>query len=203
MLDLHIRWPKLFSLPSKRRGFYATDGKPWYAFHNYGKLSEWKGWEVQIDHWGWSHILDIEISFSLVGEDHAGLHLGFGLFGYTIYFDINDSRHWDYENNCWEKYDEESYKFREDKWEEEKRLRIENAYQDVAQDIRRKDREAAEAERLAWEATPEGQTELKRIAEEEVRRIEAEKAARKAAKKARGEEYKRRNQEASGDTAAE
>lgn len=203
MLDLHISWPKLFSLPQKTRGFYESGDKRWFNGHKYGRITEWKGWELQWDHWGWHKILDLEVRFSLKGEDHAGLYLEFGLLGYSIMFSVYDSRHWDYENNTWEVYDEEAYKFRESRWDEEERNRVDNAYYTVAQDIRKRDREVAEEARIAWESSPEGIAELKRIAEEEVRRIEADKAKAKAERKARGEEYKRRNLEASGDTAAE
>lgn len=38
--------------------------------------------------------------------DHSGLYMDLGLFGYNFSFNFYDSRHWDYENNCWEKYNE-------------------------------------------------------------------------------------------------
>ena len=34
-------------------------------------------------------------------QDHAGLVFGFGLLGYSIRFNLYDTRHWDYEKNAW------------------------------------------------------------------------------------------------------
>lgn len=48
--------------------------------------------------------LSIETYFS--GGDHAGPELEFGLFGYSVSLKMYDIRHWDYENQTWEKYDE-------------------------------------------------------------------------------------------------
>jgi len=39
-------------------------------------------------------------------SDHAGFNLGFEILWFSIYFNIYDSRHWDYDNNCWYKYNE-------------------------------------------------------------------------------------------------
>lgn len=37
--------------------------------------------------------------------DHAGIELGLGLFGYSIMFSSNDTRHWDNDINAWKVYD--------------------------------------------------------------------------------------------------
>lgn len=42
-----------------------------------------------------------------IRQSHAGLELEAGLFGYCIQFNLYDSRHWDYDNNCYELYQEE------------------------------------------------------------------------------------------------
>jgi hypothetical protein len=36
------------------------------------------------------------------GRDHAGFMIELGLLGYTVCFNIYDTRHWDYTNNRWE-----------------------------------------------------------------------------------------------------
>ena len=36
------------------------------------------------------------------GRDHAGVMIELGLLGYTVCFNIYDTRHWDYTNNRWE-----------------------------------------------------------------------------------------------------
>lgn len=42
-----------------------------------------------------------------IRESHAGLMFSVSLLSYGINFDFADTRHWDYDNNCWEKYDDE------------------------------------------------------------------------------------------------
>ena len=37
-----------------------------------------------------------------VGKSHAGLDIELGIFGYNAHFNFYDSRHWDYENKCWQ-----------------------------------------------------------------------------------------------------
>lgn len=37
--------------------------------------------------------------------DHAGWTVELGLFGYEIYFNLLENRHWDFENSTWENYD--------------------------------------------------------------------------------------------------
>ena len=39
-------------------------------------------------------------------QDHAGVALTIGLFGYSVCVEFCDSRHWNYKTNSWEKYDE-------------------------------------------------------------------------------------------------
>jgi hypothetical protein len=98
MLYLHLDWPKLFTLQNRTRGISSGNIK-WFHYHNFGQITKHKGWEVQLDHWGWNHILDLELSLNLVGEDHPGFHLEFGLFGFTLHFDIRDDRHWNCKEN--------------------------------------------------------------------------------------------------------
>lgn len=40
-------------------------------------------------------------------RDHAGFVLELGLFGVEILIQTYDKRHWDDENNCWLKYEDE------------------------------------------------------------------------------------------------
>jgi hypothetical protein len=63
-----------------------------------------KFWEVQVienDNW-----LRLEFGFT-IRQDHAGVNLELGLFGYEVHFTFYDSRHWDYENGCWVVYNGE------------------------------------------------------------------------------------------------
>lgn len=83
---------------------------PWAENDFFKNIKTWHGstfvtnkyWEIQIlrnDNW-----LRFEFGFT-IREDHAGLNLELGLFGYEIHFTIYDNRHWDYINNRWEKYE--------------------------------------------------------------------------------------------------
>jgi hypothetical protein len=51
--------------------------------------------------------------FTLIGftfdwrikTDHAGPYIEVSLFGFDLIINLYDKRHWDYQNDCWEKYD--------------------------------------------------------------------------------------------------
>ena len=67
-----------------------------------GLLAKHKAWEFN----GYRTHLLVDLDFKLNFKgDHAGLTFMFGLVGYTVEFSIYDTRHWDYENNCWKQYD--------------------------------------------------------------------------------------------------
>ena len=42
-----------------------------------------------------------------VRQDHAGLDIDLGLFGYNIHFNFYDNRHWNSEEGRWMRYTEE------------------------------------------------------------------------------------------------
>lgn len=68
-----------------------------------GKLGKNKCWEIQ--HTFYDGLL-LDLEFSIKRKcDHAGMFLIIGFLTYAIHVSIYDSRHWDYENNCWMKYD--------------------------------------------------------------------------------------------------
>lgn len=76
-------------------------------YEKWGKISENKGWEVQV----YKHSRDLfefSFNFSWRGTDHAGADLTIGLFGYVFTTNIHDGRHWDYDNNCWMTYENET-----------------------------------------------------------------------------------------------
>jgi hypothetical protein len=52
-----------------------------------------------------NYLFSISFNWS-IREDHAGIILTFGLFGYEVNLQIYDVRHWDHEYNCWKEYDE-------------------------------------------------------------------------------------------------
>jgi hypothetical protein len=78
-----------------------TIRNPWSARFEHvrswsGKLFGHKGWEVEILRS--DTIISVEVKFT-VRQDHAGLTVEVGLFGYTLGAQVYDSRHWDYETN--------------------------------------------------------------------------------------------------------
>ena len=67
------------------------------------KLSEHKHLELQIDKT--ADIVSFDFRYT-IRQDHAGLFLTVGLFGYEAIFNIYDTRHWNYEERRWYKYGE-------------------------------------------------------------------------------------------------
>jgi hypothetical protein len=56
-----------------------------------GLLSKYKAWEF--NGYRTHHVIDVNVEIT-TRRDHAGLHLTFGLIGYTVEFSIYDTRHW-------------------------------------------------------------------------------------------------------------
>jgi len=67
-----------------------------------GTLPKHKAWEF--NGYRTHYIIDVDFRLNFKG-DHAGLHTMIGLFGYSIEFSVYDTRHWDYEKDCWKHYD--------------------------------------------------------------------------------------------------
>lgn len=76
------------------KNIYVVDG-PFFTKH--------KGWEFEIIKYS-RDLFKIHFAFTLRGCDHPGLKMTLALLGYSASLHIYDGRHWDYENNCWEKY---------------------------------------------------------------------------------------------------
>lgn len=49
-------------------------------------------------------IISIELNITM-RRDHSGFRFYLGLIGYSIEVYLYDTRHWDSDNNCWEKYE--------------------------------------------------------------------------------------------------
>ena len=72
---------------------------PWF------KLSKNKTLELQFGNWrkdSWSWF-DFSIKLTRK-QDHAGFRFYAEIIGLHFILEIYDNRHFDYENNCWEKY---------------------------------------------------------------------------------------------------
>lgn len=63
-----------------------------------------KAWEIQV-----MKTVDVFcFSFQAThNQDHAGINLELGLFGFNVDFNIYDTRHWNYDKNRWYEYNEE------------------------------------------------------------------------------------------------
>ena len=70
------------------------------VYNTGGYLTENKSWEFQI--MKTNTVVDASLCFT-TRSDHAGLTLELGLLGFSCHLIIHDNRHWNYENNYWEK----------------------------------------------------------------------------------------------------
>jgi len=68
-----------------------------------GSLSKHKRWEFQV--MKTNTIVEMSIHLN-IHCDHAGLNIDVGLLGYSANLIIHDTRHWDYEFNKWEVFNE-------------------------------------------------------------------------------------------------
>ena len=62
-------------------------------------LTEHKAVEANI--YCTANIIKLSLVYS-TAQDHAGLQLEVGLFGYNFELHFYDTRHWDNKNKCWE-----------------------------------------------------------------------------------------------------
>jgi hypothetical protein len=79
-----------------------------HYFNRYWKLSENKYFEIEVSKSEPYHLFDIHFDLNWYGSDHAGPEFDVSIFGYYFGIGIHDSRHWDYDNNCWEEIDHTS-----------------------------------------------------------------------------------------------
>jgi hypothetical protein len=80
--------------PWVKDGFKSLWSKTW-------KISKNKNFEIDINFY-FRDFFTIEIDFSPIGKDHGGINIEVSLLGFTVNFNFYDSRHWDYDNICWE-----------------------------------------------------------------------------------------------------
>ena len=70
-------------------------------WNQFGRLTKNKSWELEL--LKGREIIGFEFSYTM-RQSHAGLSLELALLGYSISFQIYDTRHWDYTANTWEVY---------------------------------------------------------------------------------------------------
>ena len=74
------------------------------VFSKAGHVIGHKYWEFEV--YKTKAIFDIDFNLSF-RQDHAGISLGIGLFGYTVSGKIYDNRHWNSAESRWMFYTEE------------------------------------------------------------------------------------------------
>jgi len=82
---------------------------PWYK-ENFQNLFNWskkvtKNKVVEFEITRYAHdLLGIHLSTDFTGNDHAGPRFDLALLGYSVSIKMYDTRHWNYEQNDWQKY---------------------------------------------------------------------------------------------------
>ncbi len=68
-----------------------------------GQLTKHKFWELQFDKT--ADVVSVDFRYT-IRQDHAGLFVSFGLFGYDAILNVYDNRHWHEEKGRWINYDD-------------------------------------------------------------------------------------------------
>jgi len=78
----------------------------WDYFNNlgciYGRMFGHKAWELEHSYYS-PMLFDTDVRWCR-HQDHAGIEIGIGIFGYGISFRMYDTRHWDYEKSTYTSY---------------------------------------------------------------------------------------------------
>lgn len=85
---------------------------PWW-WRRFENIKNWHGeptknhkcWEIQVIKN--DNLLRFEFEYT-IRQDHAGLNLELGLFGYEVHLAWYDTRHWHTEKERWVNYDDPS-----------------------------------------------------------------------------------------------
>lgn len=75
---------------------WVNNFKLYKSWH--GILTQNKAWEIQLLKTDCLLAAVVDISTK---QDHAGINIELGLFGYEINATIYDTRHWDSDRDCW------------------------------------------------------------------------------------------------------
>lgn len=88
-------------LPEKLRNHSAK-----VLFGRHGILFKNKAWEIEIIGWYPNPIFEFFLDLRWRGRDHAGPRFEIGMLGFSINLMFSDRRHWNYDENRWETYEE-------------------------------------------------------------------------------------------------
>lgn len=166
-------------------GWAKTRPMKWFSTYAHRNLSENKSFEWQTDYFSWTTLFSFDLDLIPTGTDHASVGFSLTILGFMVDCKIYDHRHWDHDENTWEKYDEESDYHRMARDERQRADQLELAYQLVKDDTRKQEVRSAEE----FLETPQGQAMIAKRVNEKMETIRISKAA----KAARGEAYRRAN----------
>lgn len=89
-----------FSLPNP---FYDPEGDYMTTpyFHREKLFTENKSYNIQFDRNEAYDLVDFDLDINFHRKDHAGPSLNISIFGYTLFLQIYDKRHWNYDADRW------------------------------------------------------------------------------------------------------
>lgn len=81
-------------------------------FHAENAIGPTTAYNVQLSRFDTDTIFSVQLDTSWRGEDHAGPRLDIELFGVTLFMQLYDSRHWNYDAGRWYEPGEEAAEWR-------------------------------------------------------------------------------------------
>ena len=90
---IHLAFVLVNPFSERFSSVYNKTGKTWIP-HRFWEFGVYKT----------NAIIRCILDFT-IRQDHAGFCIELDLFGWGVEFRIYDSRHWDYENDCWKVYE--------------------------------------------------------------------------------------------------
>ena len=78
-------------------------------FYRHG-MTPWKNkaWEIQLTWFNPVYLFEVELDLRTKGQSHAGPKFEISLFGLFFDMHIHDTRHWNHDENRWERYGEDA-----------------------------------------------------------------------------------------------
>ena len=84
--------------------FHNEEKGPWKSlFQREKKISKHTLMEIGFFRYHYS-LFKLAFGTEFSGRDHAGPEFEISILGYEFRISFSDTRHWNYDNNCWETY---------------------------------------------------------------------------------------------------
>ena len=86
-----------------RNPFNKVDSSGNNTYYNkVWRITKNKNIEIQFARWNkLLDLINVEFNIQPSGHDHAGANFDLTLLHYYFMIQLYDTRHWDYDNNCW------------------------------------------------------------------------------------------------------